>query len=299
MAGGAADVLRHVNALRALVDGRLAARDGVLRASGRPSPDLLVVVDGSSALRALPGVAELLRDGPAAGVAFICIDRDITSLPAETRVSLDISHSGEEAILREDGRTLSGIVPDLPSPGWLEGVSRAMAPFVDATPESGHAALPREVSFIALHRGTGLDPGTADGLVESWTRSTGRPVALLGRTSDGRLTVDLSLDGPHVLVGGTTGSGKSELLQALVTGLAVTNRPDELGFVLVDYKGGSAFSECARLPHTVGLVTDLDAHLTARALTSLDAEMKRRERLLAQGVGTRPRRLPPRCLRMP
>ena len=67
-----------------------------------------------------------------------------------------------------------------------------------------------------------------------------------------------------------------------MTGLAVTNRPDELGFVLVDYKGGSAFSECARLPHTVGLVTDLDAHLTARALTSLDAEMKRRERLLAQ-----------------
>ncbi len=282
MAGGAAEVLRHVTALRALVDGRLAARDGVSRASGRPSPDLLVVVDGSSVLRALPGVAELLRDGPAAGVAFICIDRDITSLPAETRVSLDISHSGEEAILREDGRTLSGIVPDLPSPGWLEGVSRAMAPFVDATPESGHAALPREVSFIALHRGTGLDPGTADGLVESWTRSTGRPVALLGRTSDGRLTVDLSVDGPHVLVGGTTGSGKSELLQALVTGLAVTNRPDELGFVLVDYKGGSAFSECARLPHTVGLVTDLDAHLTARALTSLDAEMKRRERLLAK-----------------
>ncbi len=85
-----------------------------------------------------------------------------------------------------------------------------------------------------------------------------------------------------MLVGGTTGSGKSELLQALVTGLAVTNRPDELGFVLVDYKGGSAFSDCARLPHTVGLVTDLDAHLTARALTSLDAEMKRRERLLAE-----------------
>ncbi len=90
-----------------------------------------------------------------------------------------------------------------------------------------------------------------------------------------------------MLVGGTTGSGKSELLQALVTGLAVTNRPDELGFVLVDYKGGSAFSDCARLPHTVGLVTDLDAHLTARALTSLDAEMKRRERLFAQASAPR------------
>ena len=71
--------------------------------------------------------------------------------------------------------------------------------------------------------------------------------------------VDLATDGPHVLVGGTTGSGKSELLQTLVTGLAVSNRPDELGLLLVDYKGGSAFGDCARLPHTVGLVTDLDA----------------------------------------
>ncbi|GGN03862.1 cell division protein FtsK [Terrabacter tumescens] len=280
--GGAAAVTRNVAALRTLVDSRLVAAEAPSGRTSRPSPDLLVVLDGASAMRALPGVAELLTDGPRAGVAFICTDRDITSLPAETRVSLDIGESGEEAILREDGHTVPDVVPDLPAPGWLEAVSRAMAPFVDATPETGQAAVPREVSFVDLHRDAGVEPSTADGLVESWTRSTARPVALLGRTSDGHLTLDLSADGPHVLVGGTTGSGKSELLQALVTGLAVSNRPDELGLVLVDYKGGSAFSDCARLPHTVGLVTDLDAHLTARALTSLDAEMKRRERLFAR-----------------
>ena len=282
LAAGATEVARHVAALRVLVDGRLAAPGARGGADGHRSPDLLVVLDRASAMRALPGVAELLRDGPGAGIVFVCTDRDVTSLPAETQVSLDICATGEEAILRADGRSLPEVVPDLPSPGWLEGVSRAMAPCVDATPETGHAALPRVVSFVELHRGAGVDPATPDGLVESWTRSTGRPTALLGRTTDGPLTVDLSVDGPHLLVGGTTGSGKSELLQALVTGLAVTNRPDELAFVLVDYKGGSAFSDCARLPHTVGLVTDLDAHLTARALTSLDAEMKRRERLFAK-----------------
>ncbi|HEX5561361.1 MAG TPA: FtsK/SpoIIIE domain-containing protein, partial [Nocardioidaceae bacterium] len=63
--------------------------------------------------------------------------------------------------------------------------------------------------------------------------------------------------------------------------LAAANRPDELGFVLVDYKGGSAFADCARLPHTLGLVTDLDEDLTRRALESLTAEVTRRERLLA------------------
>jgi len=92
--------------------------------------------------------------------------------------------------------------------------------------------------------------------------------------------VDLARDGPHVLVGGTTGSGKSELLQTLIASLALANRPDRLSFVLVDYKGGAAFQGCADLPHTVGLVTDLDPHLTERALTSLTAELQRRERLL-------------------
>ncbi|HEX3514047.1 MAG TPA: FtsK/SpoIIIE domain-containing protein, partial [Trebonia sp.] len=63
--------------------------------------------------------------------------------------------------------------------------------------------------------------------------------------------------------------------------LAVANRPDELTFVLIDYKGGSAFADCARLPHTVGMVTDLSPHLVERALTSLSAELTRREHLLA------------------
>ena len=88
------------------------------------------------------------------------------------------------------------------------------------------------------------------------------------------------------LVAGTTGAGKSELLKSLVASLAVGNRPDALNFVLVDYKGGSAFKECRLLPHCVGMITDLDGHLAARALASLTAELKRRETLLG-AVGAR------------
>ena len=282
VAGDPTGVVRQVSGLRVLVERRLVVADGRWTGSRPPPPDVVVVLDGASGLRARPGVAELLRDGPRAGVVFVCLDRDVTSLPAETRATVEVADTGQSATVREEGHTLTGVAPDLPSLGWLERVSRALSPFVDATPEGGEAALPRHVSFVDLHRSTGLDPTTVEGLQRSWSRSTGRPVALLGSTTDGDLTIDLAADGPHVLVGGTTGSGKSELLQALVTGLAVSNRPDELAFLLVDYKGGSAFSDCARLPHTVGLVTDLDAHLTARALASLDAEMKRRERLLAR-----------------
>ena len=86
--------------------------------------------------------------------------------------------------------------------------------------------------------------------------------------------------GETVAILGTTGSGKSELLQTLIASLALGHRPDELVLVLVDYKGGAAFGPCARLPHVVGTVTDLDGSLVERALASLGAELTRREEVL-------------------
>src|SRR5690606_10999555 len=80
--------------------------------------------------------------------------------------------------------------------------------------------------------------------------------------------------------------GKSELLRTLVTGLALRLPPSELSLLLLDYKGGSSLGECAALPHTTGLVTDLDPHLAERVLVSLRAELHRREAVLAR-VGAR------------
>ena len=105
---------------------------------------------------------------------------------------------------------------------------------------------------------------------------------VVGAGLHGPFALDLRADGPHGLVAGTTGAGKSELLQTMIASLAVANRPDALNFVLIDYKGGSAFKDCEYLPHTVGMVTDLDAHLVERALTSLGAELTYREHWLAE-----------------
>jgi S-DNA-T family DNA segregation ATPase FtsK/SpoIIIE len=99
----------------------------------------------------------------------------------------------------------------------------------------------------------------------------------VGRTADGTFTLDIRNDGPHGLVGGTTGAGKSEFLQTWIMSMATTFSPETVTFLLVDYKGGAAFKDCSRLPHSVGMVTDLDPAGIMRALISLGAEVRRRE----------------------
>ena len=128
----------------------------------------------------------------------------------------------------------------------------------------------------------GIGEPTPEAISARWATGGSEPrlAATVGVSEDGPLVVDLVTDGPHGLVAGTTGSGKSELLRAIVMSLAVSVDPDHLVFVLVDYKGGSAFDACAELPHTVGLVTDLDERLAARALICLEAELRHREETL-------------------
>ncbi|MBW3091377.1 cell division protein FtsK [Bifidobacterium sp. 82T10] len=106
--------------------------------------------------------------------------------------------------------------------------------------------------------------------------------ALLGMREGGPFLLDLSRRGPHALVAGTTGSGKSVLLQTWCLSLACRNPPDRLHFVFLDFKGGSAFSALARMPHVAGNVCDLDLAHATRALEALESELRRRERLVAE-----------------
>ena len=102
----------------------------------------------------------------------------------------------------------------------------------------------------------------------------------IGKSHSGACEIDLVRDGPHALIAGTTGSGKSEFLRTLVTLLCATYSSTALNLVLVDFKGGSTFDELARLPHVADVASDLDGELVDRMLGGLHVEIARRKKYL-------------------
>ena len=271
---------------RAFTGGVLPADDHEALATGldaaeRAAATAVVLVDDQAILAARTGPLRRYLDR--SGAICLAIGNDIQSAPALCTRVLALGSTGcaawRGAVPASDrGWDLrpSGITADTAS-----SAARRLAHLVDPEDPAGD-----EWSIPTHVRLDGLEPTNPDDVAAEIARrwrnggTDPAPRTAVGRSADGIVEIDLARDGPHGLVAGTTGSGKSELLRTLVVGLAARVSPEQLSFVLVDYKGGATFDRCVDLPHTVGLVTDLDTGLAARALASLDAELRRRERVL-------------------
>ncbi|MFI6823505.1 FtsK/SpoIIIE domain-containing protein [Micromonospora sp. NPDC050187] len=270
-------VLRRIAELNAVISARQDARAGGPGTSTDANePAVVVVLDGARRIRALPGVARMFSEGPEVGIYAISLETDESRLPAECQAVV-VEEGAALRVQQHQADVLEQVRPDLVGPDWCLRLARALAAVRDISDHAEEARLPDTCRLLDL---LDLEPPDAAEVVAHWADGGRSTQATIGVGLDGPVTVDLRTDGPHGLIAGTTGAGKSELLQTLIASLAVANRPDEMNFVLIDYKGGSAFKDCAKLPHTVGMVSDLDGHLTKRALESLAAELRRRETIL-------------------
>ncbi|MFK7918936.1 MAG: FtsK/SpoIIIE domain-containing protein [Ilumatobacter sp.] len=241
-------------------------------------PWILAIIDGT--LEPDPAdVARLLDLCPDAGISVIWMADTAAGIPRQA-VEVLVSDYGPGASLVgtiwstdpliEDRRIeVEQIRLDI-----AERVARALAPLRDASTASLASSIPRVAPLLDV---LGVGSPTADWVIGKWRTPTGYGLSFpVGMGADGPLNLDLVEDGPHTLIGGTSGAGKSELMQSIVASLAVHHPPSRLNFLFVDYKGGASSNVFGGLPHTVGYVTNLSAELSLRALTSLQAELTRR-----------------------
>lgn len=108
--------------------------------------------------------------------------------------------------------------------------------------------------------------------------------APIGVTKNSVISLDLhdKAHGPHGLVAGTTGSGKSEILQTYILSMATLFNPYEVSFVIIDFKGGGMVNQFKNLPHLLGAITNIDGKEINRSLKSIKAELQKRQRLFAE-----------------
>lgn len=251
-------------------------------------PAIVVVVEDDAAADR-NRLIRLAERGPDVNVHLVWLAPHTSRVPAACRTFVEVHAEGPATVghVRRGGYDEPVTLESLTVREATDG-ARRLACVEDAGAVVGDtASVPSAVSFLELHGFDALDPACHE---HRWRRDNAlaarnqRPFslrALVGHSGAGPVYLDLKTQGPHALVGGTTGAGKSEFLQSWVLGMAAAHGPDRVTFLYVDYKGGSAFSDCVNLPHSVGLVTDLTPQLVARALTSLRAELHYREGLLA------------------
>ncbi len=245
-------------------------------------PWLVVLVENYALVRNDPAIHLLLSpEGQQLNVTAIFMVDQPHHVPMGCCAVVEIQANGQlqYSIAGAAGETFS-CWPEYADPALSEQLARSLAPIQVRTlqPDS---TMPSNVRLLDM---MGIKDIARYDVAGNWKRRLPDQyikVPIGERRGSQPMVLDLNHTGhgPHGLVAGTTGSGKSELVQTLVVALALAHHPYDVGFVLVDFKGGGTFSDLVRLPHTLGMVTDLSGNLTARAQVALKAEMDRRKRL--------------------
>lgn len=260
-----------------LAEHRRAAAD----ASDAEDRHAVLVVDGTAPLAVRTSAVRrclaahdawavlVVDDDPAAAPPPGCTTVVITTADGGARVLTDPTASHAPIEVRAAGTSQRSAAT----------LARRLATWTDPEVADGAGAVPPTVGWEAMQAEDGVTVADPASVAAHWSDAPAARTTI-GRAADGVVDIDLVRDGPHALLAGTTGAGKSELLRALVLGLAVAMPPDRLHLVLVDFKGGAAFDVLTDLPHVAGMVTDLEPSAVDRVLRSLRAELTAREAVL-------------------
>jgi S-DNA-T family DNA segregation ATPase FtsK/SpoIIIE len=275
--------------LAGIVKQRQLQRHGQQDSAQQPPAPIYVFVfadpallSGTEAANLNPLLRTLLNEGPALGAHSLFLVDRVEAVRKECGAVIDVTKGGFLRLIGPPSVELA-FAPDAVDAVSAERFARTMAPLRLQT-LSAAGELPRVLTLLDMlgaHRVEDLP------VARLWqdskpSQSIAAPIGVRGGGDLVRLDIHERGHGPHGLSAGTTGSGKSELLQTLIASLAVHYSPNEVAFVLIDYKGGGMAAPFRDLPHQAGIITNLDAHLVPRAIGSLTVENRRRQELFDQ-----------------
>ncbi|MDD4508482.1 MAG: type VII secretion protein EssC, partial [Eubacteriaceae bacterium] len=249
------------------------------RKTHRFLPHLVFIIDEPKLIMDHSIMEYLDRSGDEMGFSIIYTTHLRANLPENigTIVLLENSEQGvlllkEKEIVNKKFRLNRGGQVDFEKMARNLGVLKHKQGIVSQIPES--------ISFFEMYQ---VDrPEELDTLhrwkVNQSHKSLAVPLGVRAEEDDVRLNLHEKAHGPHGLIAGTTGSGKSELIQSYILSLAVNFHPYEVGFLLIDYKGGGMAGLFDNLPHLLGTITNLDGAESMRAMASIKSELARRQR---------------------
>lgn len=250
------------------------------------TPAYVVILSGTHLIEEEPLLPLLMEDGEAIDAVTIVLSDRKENLPMHCQLIVEVGRDQAEYTVKKPDGTVSrqAFQPHHISREQMEALARYMAPI--RLKRSSASDIP---SILPLFEMMDIQCIGDFDVYRRWQQNRypdTLPVPMGVRAGGKKINLNLhdkierQGHGPHGLIAGTTGSGKSEVIQSIVASLAAEFHPHDLAFMLIDYKGGGMSNTFVNLPHVVGTITNLDNNLIERAKVSLKAELVRRQKIL-------------------
>ncbi len=248
------------------------------------APYYLIITDDYKQIENLKIIVDVLKLKQNLGFSLLCITNDLTQLPNECKTFITIEETGCKIFESENSATTQKEFSIDEDREWdFAGVSKVLSNIPIKYASSGSSLLPNSYTFLEMY-----DVGRVEQLnvYDRWknndtTMSLQAPVGIDASGMPISLDIHEKYHGPHGLIAGSTGSGKSEFIITYILSLAINYHPDDVNFVLIDYKGGGlagAFQKRdIKLPHLVGTITNIDTVGLQRSLASIQSELRKRQ----------------------
>ena len=227
-------------------------------------------------------IMEFFTEDPTAlGCSLVFVEDVMSSLSENIQTVINIKDRNTGQLIMEEGvlKETDFRLDHFPEDYDKERIARTLAPLNHL--QNLKSSIPDTVTFMEMY---GAETFEDLQVSRRWAnnapyKSLAVPIGLRGKDDLVQLNLHEKAHGPHGLIAGTTGSGKSETIQSYILSLAVNFHPHDVAFLLIDYKGGGMAHLFKDLPHLLGTITNLDGAQSMRALVSINAEIHRRERI--------------------